>query len=434
MQMYTLGHDFVPPGIHAGGLRYHGDSPLVSQLLKEELIEAVAVPQLATFEAGVSSRAPRASSRRRSPATASAPASTRRCAARRRGEPKTLFFNLSGHGHFDMASYDRYFSGELEDYEYPDEAIHAALEHLPKVRRECSVHARADRSSVMHEDTALPGPPAGGGESAAVRGGQGYLFGGSGSGEPERLTQPAQAGDASASFRAGRRRAAAGRGVHRLAAETGRDPGRSRESSSAGGIGGVGLSPLRLAAAGAGGPHRRHGAHPGRGQVEAVQKSLEEPSSYWVYIAPQPSRQELDKPHRRAEGRRHQRLFHRAESRAEPARGFPGPVQDRAHGPRSARQAAGPKASSEARIAARESPTGRVSLELRGASADVDALAGRCRVGVSRPRSAAVRNGTVTHHAICGRPDRRHRQRQERRSDLFAELGACGRRHRRHRP
>ena len=132
MQMYTLGHDFMPPGIHAGGLRYHGDSPLVSQLLHEGLIEAVAVPQLATFEAGVQF----AQAEGIIPAPESCHAiracvdEALRCKAT--GEPKTLFFNLSGHGHFDMASYDKYFAGELEDYDYPAEAVHAALAHLPK--------------------------------------------------------------------------------------------------------------------------------------------------------------------------------------------------------------------------------------------------------------------------------------------------------------
>jgi tryptophan synthase beta chain len=133
MKMYTLGHDFVPPGIHAGGLRYHGDSPLVSQLLKDGVIEAVAVPQLATFEAGVLFA--------RAEGIIPAPESNHAIRAcidealrcKQTGEPKVLFFNLSGHGHFDMASYDRYFAGELEDYAYPQEAIHAALEHLPKV-------------------------------------------------------------------------------------------------------------------------------------------------------------------------------------------------------------------------------------------------------------------------------------------------------------
>lgn len=132
MQMYTLGHDFMPPGIHAGGLRYHGDSPLVSQLLHEGLIEAVAVPQRATFEAGVQF----AQAEGIIPAPESCHA-IRACVdealrCKQTGEPKTLFFNLSGHGHFDMASYDKYFAGELEDFDYPEEAIHAALEHLPK--------------------------------------------------------------------------------------------------------------------------------------------------------------------------------------------------------------------------------------------------------------------------------------------------------------
>jgi tryptophan synthase beta chain len=133
MKMYTLGHDFVPPGIHAGGLRYHGESPLVSQLYHEKLIEAVAVPQLATFEAGVTfARAegiiPAPESNH---AIAACVAEALRC--KESGEAKTLFFNLSGHGHFDMAAYDRYFAGDLTDYEYPAEAIDAALHHLPKV-------------------------------------------------------------------------------------------------------------------------------------------------------------------------------------------------------------------------------------------------------------------------------------------------------------
>ncbi len=133
MRMYTLGHDFVPPGIHAGGLRYHGDSPLVCQLHHEGLVEAVAVPQVATFEAGVLF----ARAEGIIPAPESAHAiravvdEALRC--RESGEPRTLLFNLSGHGHFDMAAYDRYFNGELEDYEYPEEAIRAALERLPKV-------------------------------------------------------------------------------------------------------------------------------------------------------------------------------------------------------------------------------------------------------------------------------------------------------------
>jgi tryptophan synthase beta chain len=133
MKMYTLGHDFMPPGIHAGGLRYHGDSPLISQLVHEGLMEAVAVPQVATFEAGVLF----AKAEGIIPAPESCHAiraaidEALRC--KETGEPKTILFNLTGHGHFDMASYDRYFSGKLEDFDYPAEAIRDSLAHLPKV-------------------------------------------------------------------------------------------------------------------------------------------------------------------------------------------------------------------------------------------------------------------------------------------------------------
>lgn len=136
MLQYTLGHDFMPPSIHAGGLRYHGASTLVSQLYHEKLIEAVSVPQLATFEAGVTFA--------RAEGIIPAPESCHAIRAvldealrcKQTGEPKVLFFNLSGHGHFDMASYDKYFSHQLEDYEYPEEAIDAALARLPQVKKE----------------------------------------------------------------------------------------------------------------------------------------------------------------------------------------------------------------------------------------------------------------------------------------------------------
>lgn len=133
MKMYTLGHDFMPPGIHAGGLRYHGDSALVSQLYNEGLIEAIAVPQIATFEAGVMFS--------KAEGIIPAPESNhaiRACidealACKKSGEAKTLLFNLSGHGHFDMAAYDRYFSGELEDFDYPEEAIKKSMQNIPKI-------------------------------------------------------------------------------------------------------------------------------------------------------------------------------------------------------------------------------------------------------------------------------------------------------------
>lgn len=132
-KMYTLGHDFVPPGIHAGGLRYHGDSALVSQLYHEGHIEALAVGQLKTFEAGTTFA--------RAEGIIPAPESSHAIAAcidealacKQSGQPKTLFFNLSGHGHFDMAAYDQYAAGQLEDFDYPEESIKRALESLPKV-------------------------------------------------------------------------------------------------------------------------------------------------------------------------------------------------------------------------------------------------------------------------------------------------------------
>ncbi|WP_185235234.1 TrpB-like pyridoxal phosphate-dependent enzyme [Teredinibacter franksiae] len=133
MKQYTLGHNFMPPGIHAGGLRYHGDSTQVSQLYNEGYLEAVAVHQLETFEAGVKFA--------RAEGIIPAPESSHAiCAAikeaelcTKTGEAKTIFFNLSGHGHFDMASYDKYFSGGLEDFEYPAGAIAESLKDLPKL-------------------------------------------------------------------------------------------------------------------------------------------------------------------------------------------------------------------------------------------------------------------------------------------------------------
>lgn len=133
LKMYTLGHDFIPPGIHAGGLRYHGDSPLVSQLYKEGLIDAIAIPQTETFEAGILFA--------RTEGIIPAPESTHAIASiirsanecTKTGEAKTLLFNLSGHGHFDMAAYERYFSGDLVDYDFPEDELAESLAHLPKV-------------------------------------------------------------------------------------------------------------------------------------------------------------------------------------------------------------------------------------------------------------------------------------------------------------
>lgn len=132
-KMYTLGHDFMPPGIHAGGLRYHGAAPLVSQLLDAGIIEAKAVGQVECFEAAV--QFARAEGIIPAPESSHAirAAFDEALQAKEEGKEKTILFNLSGHGHVDMASYDAFFSGSLENYEYPSEAIQQSLENLPKV-------------------------------------------------------------------------------------------------------------------------------------------------------------------------------------------------------------------------------------------------------------------------------------------------------------
>ncbi len=133
VKMHTLGHDFVPPPIHAGGLRYHGMAPSMSALCDAGYIDAVAVPQLATFQAAIDFA--------RSEGIVSAPESAHaiRAAidealdAKAKGEKRVILFNLSGHGNFDMTAYQAYLEGKLEDYEYPEAAIRAAQEKLPKV-------------------------------------------------------------------------------------------------------------------------------------------------------------------------------------------------------------------------------------------------------------------------------------------------------------
>jgi len=118
MLMYTLGHDFVPAGIHAGGLRYHGDSPLVSQLVHEGEAEAIAVDQTACFAAAA--QFARAEGILPAPESSHAilAAIIEAKAAQAAGEDKTILFNLSGHGHFDLAAYAAYNSGELKDFDF----------------------------------------------------------------------------------------------------------------------------------------------------------------------------------------------------------------------------------------------------------------------------------------------------------------------------
>ena len=133
VKMHTLGSEFMPEPIHAGGLRYHGMSPLVSLLKEEGLIEARSVHQRACFEVGVQFA--------RAEGILPAPESTHAIKvavdealeAKAAGEARVILFNLSGHGHFDLTSYERYLQGALEDYEYPAEKVAEALAALPSV-------------------------------------------------------------------------------------------------------------------------------------------------------------------------------------------------------------------------------------------------------------------------------------------------------------
>ena len=133
MLMYTLGHGFVPAGIHAGGLRYHGAAPLASHMLKLGLIEARAYRQNPVFEAAVAFARSEAIIPAPESAHAVRAAVDEALAAREEGRPRVILFNLSGHGHFDMGAYDSYFAGKLVDYEHPEEEIARAMEELPKV-------------------------------------------------------------------------------------------------------------------------------------------------------------------------------------------------------------------------------------------------------------------------------------------------------------
>ncbi len=131
MKMYTLGHTFVPSGIHAGGLRYHGDSPIVSALVAEGLVEARAYPQNPTFEAGVIFA--QAEGIIPAPEVNHAIKATMDLAleAREAGEEWVILFNLCGHGHFDLAAYEAYLTDELVDLEYSEEEIERAVAQIP---------------------------------------------------------------------------------------------------------------------------------------------------------------------------------------------------------------------------------------------------------------------------------------------------------------
>jgi len=133
LKMYTLGHIFVPPGIHAGGLRYHGMAPMVSHLKDLGIIEAMALHQIECFEAGILFA--------QTEGTIPAPETNHAIRAvviealkcKETGEEKCIAFNFSGHGHLDLSAYDKYYEKDLEDYEYPEEKIREALKEVPEI-------------------------------------------------------------------------------------------------------------------------------------------------------------------------------------------------------------------------------------------------------------------------------------------------------------
>ena len=133
VKMYTLGHTFVPPRIHSGGLRYHGMAPLISQLCNEGIIEARAEHQTAVFAAAVQFAKTEGIIPAPEPAHAIKVAIDEALKCRETGEAKNILFNLCGHGYFDMSAYDAFLAGELEDYSYPREEVEAALAGLPQV-------------------------------------------------------------------------------------------------------------------------------------------------------------------------------------------------------------------------------------------------------------------------------------------------------------
>ncbi|MFZ3062643.1 MAG: TrpB-like pyridoxal phosphate-dependent enzyme, partial [Actinomycetota bacterium] len=133
VKMYTLGHNFIPAPIHAGGLRYHGDSPLICSLYDQGIIEAKAYPQNPVFEAALTFA--------RTEGIVPAPESAHAIKAamddavecKETGERKIILINLTGHGYFDLSAYSDYLSGKLEDFEYPEAKIKEALTHLPQL-------------------------------------------------------------------------------------------------------------------------------------------------------------------------------------------------------------------------------------------------------------------------------------------------------------
>ena len=133
IKMYTLGHDFIPPAIHSGGLRYHGDAPILSRLKKDGIVKARAYNQLEVFDAAMTFA--KAEGIIPAPESAHAIKGTidEAIKAKEEGKEKVIAFNLSGHGFLDLTAYEAYMDGNLKDYEYPKELVEKSLEKLPKV-------------------------------------------------------------------------------------------------------------------------------------------------------------------------------------------------------------------------------------------------------------------------------------------------------------
>ena len=133
LPMYTLGHTFVPAPVHAGGLRYHGDAPSLSLLVRDGHMEARAYTQNQVFEAGVQFARSQGIVPGPEPNHAVRAVIDEAVAAREAGQEKVILFNLSGHGHFDMQAYDDYLAGRLPEFEFSDDALERGLSHVPEV-------------------------------------------------------------------------------------------------------------------------------------------------------------------------------------------------------------------------------------------------------------------------------------------------------------
>ena len=133
LKMFTLGHTFVPPTIHAGGLRYHGMAPLISALCHEGIVEARAVHQNSAFAAAITFARTEGIISAPEPSHAIQVAIEEALKCKETGESKDILFLLCGHGYFDMASYDAYLSGKLTDYSFPDEEIQKTLASIPQM-------------------------------------------------------------------------------------------------------------------------------------------------------------------------------------------------------------------------------------------------------------------------------------------------------------